>query len=238
MPVAALWPVPAVVTFDPDAAKAPLVGEDDFLATLRALLPPGKAWTRDPDATLTALLRGLAAGFASLQARASEVLKDAFPTGTVELLPEWEATLGLPDPCIGPEALVDERRAQVVARLTNPGGQSVGYFVWYAGQLGYPITITEFAPSRFGQVFGEPFYASPLVETPLLYGGLFGRPFAHWGDEAWPFVWQVDSPTLIVRPLHYGEPFGEPFADWDASPLACELQRFSPGHTKVVFAYH
>jgi uncharacterized protein YmfQ (DUF2313 family) len=47
------------------------------------------------------VLSGFTPAFERLTARANNLLIDAFPGSTYELLPEWEATLGLPDPCAG-----------------------------------------------------------------------------------------------------------------------------------------
>src|SRR5260363_17238 len=79
-------------------------------------------------------------------ARANRLLRDICISSTVELLPEWEATLGLPDPCTGPLSTVQARRAQAVARFANTGGQSAAHFIRMAAQLGYAISITCYAP--------------------------------------------------------------------------------------------
>jgi uncharacterized protein YmfQ (DUF2313 family) len=194
---------------------APVLTEDDFLALLQNLLPQGRAWPRDDDATLTLVLRGIAKAQAEAHQRQIEALTDEFPVNTIELLPEWEASLGLPDPCAGTGALVDERRAQVVARLKNSGGQSVAYFIQFALDLGFAITVTEFTPSRFGRAFGQPF-----------------------GGEAWAHTWQVNAPQFTVRYFSFGaDVFGTPFADWDGDVLICELQRIKPAQTTLLFAF-
>lgn len=215
MPVASFWPLPPVIVFDPAAAVAPALTEDDFLGALQSYLPRGKAWPRDPGTVLSKLLRGFAVGFARVHARALALLKDAFPAGTEELLPEWEASLGLPDPCAGEQPLISDRQAQVVARFAFTGGQSVPYFIRYAGQLGYAVTITEFSPSRFGRPFGLPF-----------------------GGDAWAYHWEVDAPSFSIHPFLFGaDVFGTPFRSWDNAVLQCELQRLKPGHTTLSFLY-
>nr|DAG76233.1 MAG TPA: Protein of unknown function (DUF2612) [Caudoviricetes sp.] len=193
---------------------APNYSADDYLRALQAHLPRGRVWPRDPDATQTLVLSGFAPCFAALTTRANYLLVDAFPSSTFELLPEWESTLGLPDPCAGEAPTTQQRVAQVVARLTATGGQSIAYFTAVAAALGYPITITQFVPSRFGKNFGT------------LFGG-----------TAWAFAWQVNAPTFTVAAVQFGGSFGTPFASWGNNVLQCELRRFAPAHTTVLFSY-
>jgi uncharacterized protein YmfQ (DUF2313 family) len=188
----------------------------DFVAALQACMPRGRVWPKSQDAVQTQVLGGLAIPFATHNARANNLLVDGFPASTVELLPQWEATLGLPDPCAGEAPTIELRQAQVLARFTAKGGQSPPYFVSLAATLGYVVTITQFAPFRFGQsTFGSPIYG-----------------------EAWAFAWQVNAPTFSIKQFEFGvDAFGEPFAYWDNNVLQCELQRYAPAHTTLLFSY-
>jgi uncharacterized protein YmfQ (DUF2313 family) len=193
---------------------APTLLSADFLRAYQALLPPGRVWPRDQDAVVTKTFAGLAPTYERSAARAVYLLQDAFPGSTFELLPEWEATLGLPDPCAGEAPTVQQRRAQVVSRLTATGGQSIQYFTAVAAALGYAITITQYTPSRFGRRFGLPF-----------------------GGQDWAFAWQVNAPTFTVSRLQFGGAFGSPFASWGNNVLQCELQTYSPAHTILLFQF-
>ena len=128
----------------------------DFARALLALLPSGRVWPKDLESTQGLFMQALAQVYAA-DGTVAYLVVDAFPATTVELLPEWENTLGLPDPCAGPSPTLGQRIAQVVARLTDSGGQSVAYFVELARRLGYDITVTQYAPSRFGRRFGSLF---------------------------------------------------------------------------------
>ncbi|GAB6854159.1 YmfQ family protein [Asaia astilbis] len=123
---------------------------DDFRKAFLQLMPQGPAWSRAPDSLVNLLAQAWAATFARNSARAENLLTDAFPATTLELLPEWEASLGLPDPCSGPDPDIDQRRAQVVARLSDSGGSAVSYFKDFAAALGYEIAVEEYAPFRCG----------------------------------------------------------------------------------------
>ncbi|MFM0270090.1 DUF2313 domain-containing protein [Paraburkholderia aspalathi] len=193
---------------------APNYSATNYLQALQAHLPRGRVWPRDPDAVQTAVLSGFTPCFAALTTRANYLLVDAFPPSTFELLPEWESTLGLPDPCAGTAPTTQQRVMQVVARLTATGGQSIAYYTAVAAALGYPITVTQFVPSRFGKRFGT------------LFGGV-----------AWAFAWQINAPTFTVNKLQFGGSFGTPFAAWGNTVLQCELQRYAPAHTTLLFKY-
>lgn len=188
---------------------------DDFTALLLAQMPTGAAWPRDLDAVMPQVMAAMAPTYARLAARDLNLLTDAFPVAPVELLPEWEATLGLPDPCAGVSPTIQQRQQQVNARFIAGGGQSVPYFINVAAALGYPITITEFAPSRFGTGFGQPF-----------------------GGPAWAFVWQINAPTFVIEPFLFGrDGFGEPFTRWGSTVLQCEMQRLAPAETTIIYDY-
>ncbi|MGO4416609.1 putative phage tail protein, partial [Cupriavidus sp. KB_39] len=98
--------------------RAPNLTDGDFLRAFQALLPRGRVWNRDPDSTQTGVAAGITKCYTRLTQRCKNLLIDAFPATTYELLPEWEATLGLPDPCAGAAPSTQVRRNQVVARLT------------------------------------------------------------------------------------------------------------------------
>ena len=131
--------------------SAPFYSASDYLGALQSLMPRGRVWPRDASATQTKVLAGLTHCYAASNARANVLLVDAFPASTCELLPEWEATLGLPSSAIGPAPSVLARRALVVARFVGAGGLSIPCFASYAAMLGYSVAIRAHAPFRCGQ---------------------------------------------------------------------------------------
>lgn len=143
----------------------------DFLAAFQQLLPRGAVWPREPSAVQTQALATLMPTYARLAARDANLLVDAFPATAQELLPEWESTLGLPDPCARSTPTLAQRQAHVVARLQGPGGQSIPYLVQFAATLGFTVTITEFSPLNAGN----------MVADGLAYG------------SDWAFAWQVNA---------------------------------------------
>ena len=195
--------------------KPPDPTDEDMTVALAGLLPRGRVWPTGFDTIIRKTLSGLSPTFGRLTRRAGDLLIDAFPATTVELLAEWEKTLGLPDPCQGPAPTIVQRQAQVIARFAKSGGQTVDYFVQLAAALGYPITITEYAPSRFGMRFG-------------------GR----FGGNSWAYVWQVHAPLYGIQPFRFGQNrFGDRFSTFGNAVLECELNRVKPAHTTLIFSY-
>jgi uncharacterized protein YmfQ (DUF2313 family) len=152
---------------------APNLTQADFLQALQALMPRGKAWPRDPAATLTATLNGLAAIFATQTAAANGLLVDAFPSTTVHLLTEWQSTLAQPDPAGPTPANLAQAQQFVKAKFGLPGGQSVQSFLDFATAYGITITVDVRAPFRAGQ----------------------SRAGQQVGTSDWFFGWYVHLPT-------------------------------------------
>ncbi len=119
-----------------------------YLEQLQALLPPGAAWARDSEATLTKLLAGLAEEFARVEGRGLVLVEEADPRTTAELLGEWETAFGLPDSCAVTPSTVPGRQLALHQRVASLDGQSVPYFVTLSALLGYEAEIDEFRPLR------------------------------------------------------------------------------------------
>jgi len=195
---------------------APSLTSADYLRAFQALMPQGRVWPRDSDAVQTQVFAGLNQVYARNTARANYLLVDSFPATTYELLPEWESTLGLPDPCAGESPTVQQRRAQVVARISNSGGQSAAYYIGFAAKLGYGITVTNFAPFRCGQ-------------------SSCGQQL---GNTDWFFTWSVNAPlNTVVRFAAGQSAAGEPLGSWNNTVLQCELNAIAPAHTVLQFRY-
>lgn len=193
---------------------APVFSASDFRSALLRLLPRGAIWSREAGGLAYQLSDVWAQTFARNSQRAVNLLVDVFPATTTEVLPEWQETLGLPDPCAGDNPTLDQQRSQVVSRLTDAGGSSIAYYTAYAARLGYTVTITEFTSSRFGKKFGSAF-----------------------GGDAWNYTWQINVPEFSISHLKFGDVFGKAFASWGTTVLQCELNRLKPAHTVLLFNY-
>ena len=196
--------------------SAPNYSADDFLAAFKNLIPRGAVWPQDSDSVLDLTIATLAPTWARHTQRNNYLLQDAFPSPSVEVLPEWEETLGLPDSCAGASPTLQGRQSQVVARLTGNGGQSIPYMIAYAAALGYTITISEYAPFRIGQ----------------------DRTGERLNGPAWAHAWSIHAAATTVRPFRLGvSAMAEPLESWGNAILECELAEIKPAHTVLTFIY-
>ena len=190
---------------------------DDYREQLKALLPPGRALPREPGTTLEQLLDAMAQELARIDGRADQLVDEALPNTTLELLPDWERVAGLPDECSGTlQPTIQGRRNDLVARLTNAGGQSPAYFIAMAAALGFVVTITEFRPLRAG--------------------------LSHAGDAIsngdWAFTWRINGPLTTVTYFRASTAtVGEPLASWGNATFECRMGHLKPAHTILQFAY-
>ncbi|RSU46352.1 putative phage tail protein [Sphingomonas sp. S-NIH.Pt15_0812] len=153
----------------PVVTRPPRYRAGDYATAARALLPRGRAWSTDPDSVQGRVLAAIGEGFARSDAAATTLLAGTLPGAETAMLPEWEATLGLPDPALGDAPTIAQRLDQVRGRFVGIGGQSRGAIIAFAAALGFTIRITNFAPFRAG------------LST-------VGNPVA---SDAWSFVWGV-----------------------------------------------
>lgn len=193
--------------------------QTDYLAMLQDLLPRGAAWPRDPDATLTKLLDALATGFVAVDRRGDDLLRESDPRETYELLEDWERAFGLPDPCLDLSNTLQERRQDLLERVTGIGGQSVAYFLAVAASIGYDdVTITEFRPfvcgvSRCGDRLN--------------------------GPHEIRYLWVMRVPGPRVTRFRTGaSQIGDRLGEIDrATDLECLIRRLAPAHTNLLFSY-
>lgn len=194
----------------------PVYASADFANALTGLLPRGRAWPRDPDAVMVRSVSCLAPSYERSSAAALNLLVTAFPATATDLIPEWQETLGLPDPCAGEAATIVQQRQQIVARLTDSGGQSAPYFIRFAKALGYTVTVTNDAPFRCGQ----------------------SRAGHHLGKEEWFFVWAVHSSLITSQLFLAGQSTaGEPLQTFGNAVLECEVSVRKPAHSILKFIY-
>ena len=186
---------------------------DGYAGQAVGLLPRGPATI---GRRLALLLAALAEECARIDAAARQLIDEADPRTTSQLLAEWEYDFGLPDPCGGEAQSVAERRRALVARiLDRPGGASRAYLIAYAASYGYAITISERRPLRAGFRAGARAY------------GL---------DWQWAFV--VEAPaTTITSVFRAGSRAGERLRTWGNDRLECLINRAKPADTVALFSY-
>jgi uncharacterized protein YmfQ (DUF2313 family) len=157
----------------------------------------------------------LAPTYTRSTAAAAQVLIDASPATTENLLVEWENSLGLPDPCTAANPSIEQRQAAVRAKWGARGALTTAYFVSMAAALGFAITITEFSPFAVDMGCDQPLY-----------------------EPAWAFVWQVNAPEIVTFYFSVEDSsVDDPLETYDAGELVCRITQDAPAGTLVLFAF-
>ncbi|KAF1027063.1 MAG: hypothetical protein GAK29_00869 [Acinetobacter bereziniae] len=184
---------------------------EQYTAAIKALLPRGRVWSRATTGVQHGLIEGIAQSFKQVDADASQLLIEAFPATTTQLLNEWNLTVGIPDFCFGAPDSIEQNRQYIVAKLIANGGQSNDYYISIAKSLGINIVIREFTPTHFD------------VDVP---DGLITKPDDWW--HIWKVVIDVNSPSLV-------EFSGDENAIRNSNAyiaMMCLLSRYKPAHTQ------
>lgn len=196
--------------------RAPQYSDDDFTQGLLSLMPQGRAWPKEPDALQSRIISYLAPSFRRSSDAGQRLIIDGFPSSAYALLPDWEASLGLPDPVLGMASTVQGRQAQVTTKLIATGGQSAPYFTAYAAALGYTVNVVNFTPFRLGQC----------------------RMGCQLGSQDWAHTWAIRAIANQITTYKTGRSaMGEPLQAWGDRTLEQMLIRVMPAHTVLLFQY-
>jgi len=201
-----------------------------YTTALSNLLPTGLAWPRQASSLLMQVVSGLAKVWGAwVDRRAADLLElETDPRKTTELLPDWERNWGLPEECFAETFTIEQRRAQLLLKMTLMGGQSRAFFIWIATWAGSVIWITEYAPFMCG--------ISSVGDT---------------RDAQGDYRWEIGPPEIrFYWTVHIGDPrltwFRASVGQAGIDPhlriglltdLNCLLQRWKPAHTEIVLDY-
>ncbi len=181
----------------------------------QGLRPPGPAQAGDP-----ALLAGFAPGMAKAHNRALDVLDEADPTTTFQMLADQEREWGLPDPCSqGVATTLQERRAALVDKRKARGGSTRVYLQAIADRLGYDADVVEHRPFVCG--------TARCGETPLNGGHAIRR----------YVLATIHGPRVTLfrsGDSQCGDQLGK---ITQAEDLVCRLNKVAPGHLDIRYAY-
>ena len=188
-----------------------------WLQALQALLPPGRALSREADAVFTKLLSAIAAMLLAAQLRLVDLAAQWDPRRATSMLPDWERLLGLPDDCAPAGQQLLDRQTAAFGRLTELGGQSRAYFIGLAARYGESgVTITEFRPFTCDDDCNDALYS-----------------------QADRFVWRVSIPhvALNARWMNCNSDCDSALQMYTPSAIECLFGERRPAHTVVIFSY-
>lgn len=193
------------------------VRTEQYRALLMRLLPQGYAWDKSPHGWLWPRLRPIAYELALIHGGIDLVLQESDPRTTTVLLPEWEASVGLPDACTPAEATLGERRAAVIARLLDTGGQRLARWRMLAAALGYEdVQFRRLTPSAL------PFECGTEL-----------------GGEEVRFAWEVRLPSTgnVVHFEAGNAQAGDPITRYSGGMLECVIRRDAHAQSLPLFIY-
>lgn len=96
---------------------APTVEESGI--QLANAMPRGRVWGKKdlPDTNIYKLIRSLAASFNLVQQQIELLAQEYQINLSVDLLPDWETSVGIPDECLMELDTLEQRRNAVISRL-------------------------------------------------------------------------------------------------------------------------
>jgi len=206
-----------------DALSAPEV--ETLLPVGLALWPRGAAWgSPDGEAPSTVsviarLTRAILDPLARLYAMAWRLTEESRSATLVDSLDDWERDFGLPDPCATEPQSVEQRRANLAARVLSMATVTPADMVKLAARIGYVVALEE--PEAFLAGEGTCLGLGELTDTAL--------------DQQW--VMHVCDAPFSQFETGIGEVGVTRLLDFDYGVLECAIRRVSPGWTYVVFSY-
>lgn len=130
----------------------------DYRSAMLAFLPTGLAWDNAKYGKLGDLVEGICVEFSRVSDRAEYLAFDALPSNTIELLPEWMKSVGLPLAGDYVEKTDDEWRSEVIGALTFDGVIRKDFLIEVAAKSGFNISIQTFKRPKIGSKIGDKLY--------------------------------------------------------------------------------
>lgn len=164
---------------------------------------------------LRKVLIGLASQWLEFRNKINEVFDEYNPNNTTALLEEWEGFVGIPDSCFSNTGTIEQRRLNILLKLSGVNATTKKQFENIAAILGYSVVVeTGVDTSTF-----------PLT-----------LPFLLMSVEEAPFIIVVTLPASL-KPS--GFPLTLPFTLGLGVPqiLKCLLNKLKPANTKLYFRY-
>jgi uncharacterized protein YmfQ (DUF2313 family) len=153
-----------------------------------------------------------------IDARASDLIREADPRSSTELLSDWEELTGLPGICGTIGDTIEDRRNQVVAKLTQLGKQNKQFFISLAATIGYTITVNDIEEY-------QEFKAGSRAGDRLTNG-------------SWVYTFTIHAPAFTVRYFKAGANVaGDRLLEYGDELFECLISSNKPAHTEVIFTY-
>lgn len=204
---------------------------------MKKLFPLGRAWENIKE-TNDDFFEALAAEFCRVDERGADLLREFDPGTSIELLPDWEQLLGLPDDCSPDDATLEVRQQQARQKLAAIGGLSKEYYETLAASLGFEAIVSDYhsfrvGSSRVGDPLSNPFDSDRDVFR--VGRDRVGQPLERHG---WRYTFEVNIPADVVEPFRVGtNRVGEPLVFFGNELLECTFKKLKPAHASVFFTF-
>jgi uncharacterized protein YmfQ (DUF2313 family) len=167
------------------------------------------------DSILRKVLLGLASEWLNFRSNLNDVVSQYNPNNTTSLIEEWEGFVGIPDSCIAVASTLEQRRLNVLLKLSGINVSTAKQFKNVAAILGYSIQVSN----------GVDTSTFPLQ-----------LPFLLISQAATPFTIVITLPASL-KPA--GFPLTLPFKLTAQQPtiLKCLFNKLKPANTQLFFRY-
>lgn len=185
-----------------------------WTSSILAQMPRGIIWQRATSLDLYKYAQGYAPRLERAEASADNLLFEMRPESTLQLLPEWEEYLGLPECVAEPVTNLEYRRYAVVEKYHRKGGLQAWNIQKLATDLGFTVEVDETFPHHCMRSCTYPLWEQKYRY--ILRVTVYGIPGA--------YMTCLDD---ILTPLLTS----------DARVLECTLQRYKVGGLFYEFYY-
>jgi uncharacterized protein YmfQ (DUF2313 family) len=188
---------------------------EDQTQSIANWLPSGRVWNAKNVAAsvMRSLLRGLAHELLRASVIVNALRTELMPGTAVQLLPEWEAAVGIPSTCFPGTGSISERQRDVITKIAGLGVQTQRDFEKLAALFG--VTV---------EVHGGAVHGLFPMEFPIVF---FDTP----KSARFTIVCLYELPASLHFPYTFPIPFSLPAI----VTLECVFSKLKPANCDIVF---
>ncbi len=197
------------------------------------LLPKGKLWKIDEQPVLSKVLGSTAVELARAGERVEDLKREVDPSQTNEALDQWERVFGIPDECTPEGQTPDERRTQLIQKMTNIGGISKSFYEFLILQLGFQSTVQKTRNFLAGRGrAGDPLWN--YFNRHFVAGSPAGMQLREVG---WRYYFNAEIPVTASEHFVAGSHAGDPIRSFSNPLIQCTIRKLKPANSGVTFTF-
>lgn len=188
---------------------------EDHAQSLSMYMPNGRLFEAKTvqDSNFRQLLRGLSGEIFTAQGYLTTLEQEYLPDKTTLFLSEWEQALSIPDDCFSGEGTNDERRRDIVVKLSSLGVQTASDFEALALIYGVAVEVT----SGYDAITFPLTFPIPMYDTAA--------------DSRYTIIVRFTDQAPNKFPLVFPFIFGSS----DIAIIECLFMKLAPENCNVVF---